>query len=79
MKQATARAPPTGAASMPCPSRASIPLILPAEKKGRTRAEVDEIFRWLTGHSQLLESELAKKTGFEDFFAYAPKMTRLAF
>jgi hypothetical protein len=25
--------------------------IAKAEKKGRTRAEVDEIFRWLTGHS----------------------------
>jgi hypothetical protein len=46
-----------------------------AEKKGRTRAEVDEIFRWLTGHSQAsLEAELAKKTSFEDFFAHAPKM-----
>jgi hypothetical protein len=46
-----------------------------AEKKGRTRAEVDEIFRWLTGHSQAsLEAELAKKTTFEDFFARAPKM-----
>jgi hypothetical protein len=46
-----------------------------AEKKGRTRAEVDEIFRWLTGHSQAsLEAELAKKTSFEDFFAHAPKL-----
>jgi hypothetical protein len=41
-----------------------------AEKKARTRAEVDEIFRWLTGHSQAsLEAEFAKKTSFEDFFA----------
>ena len=46
-----------------------------AEKKGRTRAEVDEIFRWLTGHSQTsLEAALASKTSFEDFFAHAPKM-----
>ena len=61
---------------MPCPSRASIPPIFAkAEKKGRTRAEVDEIFRWLTGHSQpSLEAEFAKKTSFEDFFAHAPKM-----
>jgi len=46
-----------------------------AEKKGRTRAEVNEIIRWLTGHSQeTLENELAKKTTFEDFFAQAPRM-----
>lgn len=46
-----------------------------AEKKGRTKAEVDEIIRWLTGHSQAsLEDELAKKTSFEDFFAQAPQM-----
>ena len=46
-----------------------------AEKKGRTKAEVDEIIRWLTGHSQsTLEGELAKKINFEDFFAQAPQM-----
>src|SRR5262245_56155367 len=46
-----------------------------AEKKGRTKAEVDEIFRWLTGHSQkTLDTELAKKTNFEDFFAKAPRL-----
>ncbi|WP_332687766.1 DUF2200 domain-containing protein [Devosia sp.] len=46
-----------------------------AEKKGRTKAEVDEIIRWLTGHSQSsLDSELAKKTNFEDFFVQAPQM-----
>ena len=46
-----------------------------AEKKGRTRAEVDEIIRWLTGHSQTsLEKELENKTSFEDFFAQAPKL-----
>jgi hypothetical protein len=46
-----------------------------AEKKGRTKAEVDEIIRWLTGHSQeSLERELAEKTSFEDFFAQAPQM-----
>jgi len=49
--------------------------IAKAEKKGRTRAEVDEIFRWLTGHSQQgLEQELAAKTTFEDFFANAPRL-----
>jgi hypothetical protein len=46
-----------------------------AEKKGRTKAEVDEIIRWLTGHSQQsLEGVLASKTSFEDFFAQAPGM-----
>jgi hypothetical protein len=46
-----------------------------AEKKGRTKAEVDEIIRWLTGHSQAtLDDQLAKNTSFEDFFAAAPGM-----
>lgn len=45
-----------------------------AEKKGRTKAEVDEIIRWLTGHSQQsLDDQLAEKTNFEDFFAQAPR------
>jgi hypothetical protein len=46
-----------------------------AEKKGRTKAEVDEIIRWLTGHSQAsLEAEIAAGTNFEDFFARAPRL-----
>ena len=46
-----------------------------AEKKGRTRAEVDEIVCWLTGHSQdTLHVQLAKNVSFEDFFARAPRM-----
>ena len=46
-----------------------------AEKKGRTKAEVDTIIRWLTGHSQqTLDDQLANKTSFEDFFAQAPRM-----
>lgn len=46
-----------------------------AEKKGRTKAEVDEIIRWLTGFSQdSLDRELAGKTNFEDFFARAPRL-----
>lgn len=49
--------------------------ITKAERKGRTKAEVDEIFRWLTGHDQAsLEAELANKTTFEDFFANAPEL-----
>ncbi|QHS21783.1 DUF2200 domain-containing protein [Virgibacillus sp. MSP4-1] len=46
-----------------------------AEKKGRTKAEVDEIIRWLTGYSQEeLEAELEKQTDFETFFKEAPKL-----
>lgn len=46
-----------------------------AERKGRTKDEVDEIIRWLTGYSQEeLEEELEKQTDFETFFAQAPKM-----
>ncbi|GAA3108175.1 DUF2200 domain-containing protein [Rhizobium viscosum] len=46
-----------------------------AEKKGRSKAEVDQIICWLTGHStESLDEELAQKTSFEDFFARAPKM-----
>ena len=49
--------------------------IAKAEKKGRTKAEVDEVIRWLTGYSQKkLEAQLEKKTDFETFFAAAPKL-----
>ena len=45
------------------------------ERKGRTKAELDQIFFWLTAHSQeTLEAELAKGSSFEDFFAHAPKL-----
>ncbi len=45
-----------------------------AEKKGRTKAEVDEILRWLTGHSaNSLQAEIDAKTDFKTFFAKAPK------
>ena len=46
-----------------------------AERKGRSKAEVDEIIRWLTGHSQKsFDKELAARTSFEEFFARAPKL-----
>src|SRR3954468_3846526 len=49
-----------------------------AERKGRSKAEVDEIIRWLTGHSQeTFEQELANQTNFEDFFDQAPAMNPL--
>ena len=45
-----------------------------AEKKGRTKAEVDEIIRWLTGYDQeALDRCLADGTDFETFFARAPR------
>src|SRR5699024_1797080 len=49
--------------------------ITKAEKKGRTKEEVDEIIRWLTGYSQNeLETQLENKTDFENFFDEAPEM-----
>jgi|SRR5215813_10247385 len=46
-----------------------------AEKKGRTKAELDEIIRWLTGYSQEeLEEQLNNKTDFETFFSEAPRL-----
>lgn len=46
-----------------------------AEKKGRTKTEVDEIIRWLTGYSQEeLEAQLERQTDFETFFAEAPQL-----
>lgn len=46
-----------------------------AEKKGRTKKEVDEIIRWFTGYSQeALEGQLEKHTDFETFFKEAPQM-----
>lgn len=44
-----------------------------AEKKGRSKAEVDEIIRWLTGFSQQeLEFHLANRSDFETFLTQAP-------
>ena len=45
------------------------------EKKGRTKAELDQVFRWLTGHTQKsLEAALAKGLSFAEFFEKAPKL-----
>lgn len=47
--------------------------IAKAEKKGRTKAELDTVIRWLTGYTQkALEQQIDKKTSFEEFFAQAP-------
>jgi hypothetical protein len=46
-----------------------------AEKKGRTKAEVDEIICWLTGYGQEeLETQLEKHTDIETFLAEAPQL-----
>jgi hypothetical protein len=49
--------------------------IAKAERKGRTKSEVDEIIKWLTGHTDTtLASVLQQQTDFETFFAEAPKL-----
>jgi hypothetical protein len=49
-----------------------------AEKKGRSRAEVDQVITWLTGYRQAeLEAQLNKGTDFEAFFAEAPRLNPL--
>ena len=46
-----------------------------AEKKGRTKAEVDQVISWLTGYGQKeLQAQLKKQTDFETFFAEAPRI-----
>lgn len=52
--------------------------VMKAERKGRTKTEVDEIIRWLTGYSQdELEAQLEKQTDFETFFTEAPRLNPL--
>lgn len=47
-------------------------LVAKVERKGRTKAEVDEVIRWLTGYSQAqLDDHLARGTDYADFFAGA--------
>lgn len=49
--------------------------IAKAERKGRTKAEVDEIIHWLTGYTpKKLAVQLEKQTSLEDFFAKAPRL-----
>jgi hypothetical protein len=46
-----------------------------AEKKGRTRAEVDQIIRWLTGYSQKqFEAALEDRRDLEHFYGQAPRL-----
>jgi hypothetical protein len=49
--------------------------IAKAEKKGRTKEEVDEIIFWLTGYDQqMFQKQLDKKVDFEIFYAQAPQL-----
>ena len=46
-----------------------------AERKGRTKAEVDAIIHWLTGYDdRALQKQIDKKSDFETFFAQAPRI-----
>ena len=46
-----------------------------AERKNRTKEEVDQVIRWLTGYDQAgLERQIAQQNDFEAFFAQAPAM-----
>lgn len=53
--------------------------IAKAEKKGRTKQEVDEIIFWLTGYDQItLKNQLINKTDLENFFTQSPCFNPLA-
>ncbi|TGJ98693.1 DUF2200 domain-containing protein [Leptospira langatensis] len=46
-----------------------------AERKGRSKSEVDQIIFWLTGYDEKgLLKQIQKKVNFEDFFGQAPQM-----
>lgn len=52
--------------------------IAKAEKKGRTKEEVDEVIRWLTGYTQSkLNAQIKKEVNIEAFFKEASKLNPL--
>lgn len=52
--------------------------IAKAEKKGRTKEEVDKVISWLTGYTESkLNAQIKKQTNFENFFNGAPKLNPL--
>jgi hypothetical protein len=49
--------------------------VIKAQNKGRAKAEVDKVIRWLTGYSQKqLETQIKTQTDLETFFARAPRL-----
>lgn len=76
MKQATARSAANWRRLYAMPVASIYPTyVTKAEAKGRTRAEVDQIFRWLTGHTEAsLAEQLAQNTSLEEFFNKAPQL-----
>ena len=56
-------------------ARVYLEYVAKAERKGRTKAEVDEIICWLTGYShEGLDAELEKQTDVETFITEAPEL-----
>jgi hypothetical protein len=54
-------------------------LVAKAERKGRTKEEVDEVTCWLTGYNQAgLDNQIARETDYETFFADAPRINPAA-
>ena len=52
--------------------------ITKAERKGRTKEDVDTIIKWLTGYTKAkLELQIKKQVNFETFFTNAPKLNPL--
>ena len=50
-------------------------LVAKAEKKGRTKAEVDQIIRWLTGYTAKgIETAIHNEIDYETFFLKAPRL-----
>jgi hypothetical protein len=50
-------------------------LVAKAERKGRTREEVDEVTCWLTGYDRAgLDDQIARETDYETFFDEAPQL-----
>ena len=53
--------------------------IAKAEKKGRTKEEVDTVICWLTGYNEkTLQKQIDQRTTFDEFFAKAPKLNENA-
>lgn len=77
MKKPDSQRPPDAKHRIFSTSFASVyPLyVAKAERKGRTKAEVDTIIRWLTGYSEAeLQRVLTSELNFEAFFTQAPKL-----